>query len=121
NVGERQIDSAPALAAGVKVENPVRTWGGTAAETVGEGEKQVTRFLQHRDRLVNAADFETITMRTPGVEIGRVDVLPAYNPLLSRHEPGNAHGAVTLMLIPKLSVNRPSAPETGKHQRNCSG
>src|SRR6185369_6286622 len=111
NVGEKTINNAPALPAGLKVENPIRTWGGAAAETVAEGEKQVTRFLQHRDRLVNAADFETITMRTPGVEIGRVDVLPAYNPLLSRHEPGNAPGAVTLMLIPKFSVKRPDAPE----------
>jgi hypothetical protein len=111
NVGEKMINSAPALPAGLKVENPIRTWGGAATETVAEGEKQVTRFLQHRDRLVNAADFETITMRTPGVEIGRVEVLPAYNPLLSRHEPGNAPGAVTLMLIPRFSVKRPDAPE----------
>jgi hypothetical protein len=111
NVGERQINSAPALPAGLKVENPVRTWGGAAAESVGEGEKQVTRFLQHRDRLVNAADFETITLRTPGVEIGRVEVLPAYNPLLARHEPGNAPGAVTLMIIPKFDLKRPDAPE----------
>jgi hypothetical protein len=38
-------------------------------------------------------------------------VLPAYNPLLARHEPGNAPGAVTLMLIPRFDLKRPDAPE----------
>ncbi len=110
NVAEKAINTAPTLPAGFKVENPIRTWSGARAETIEEGEKQITRFLQHRDRLVNATDFEAITMRAPGVEIGRVEVLPAYNPRLSRHEPGNAPGAVTLMLIPRFSVSRPDAP-----------
>jgi hypothetical protein len=111
NVGEETITTSPALPAGLKVTNPVRTWGGADAETVSDGEKQVARFLQHRDRLVSAADFEVITLRTPGVEIARVEVLSAYNPSLARNEPGNAPGAVTLMLIPKFSPTRPDAPE----------
>ena len=110
-VADSAINSGPALPAGMTVNNPVRTWGGADAEAVAEGEKQVTRFLQHRDRLVTAIDFETIALRTPGVEIGRVEVLAAYNPTLSRHDPGNAPGAVTLMLIPKFSATRPDAPE----------
>ena len=67
NVGAGAINSSPSLPAGLKVTNPVRTWNGTEAETVSEGEKQITRYLQHRDRLVSATDFETITLRTPGV------------------------------------------------------
>jgi hypothetical protein len=111
NVGEGAVSSAPALPAGLKVSNPVRTWGGVDSETVAEGEKQISRYLQHRDRLVNANDFETITLRTPGIALARVEVLPAYNPALSRHEPGNAPGAVTLMVIPRFSAKRPDAPE----------
>jgi Baseplate J-like protein len=111
NVGVSAISSAPALPTGLIVANPVGTWGGTDSETVDQGEKQVARFLQHRDRLVNAADFEAIALRTPGVQIGRVDVLAAYNPLLSQHEPGNAPGAVTLMLIPRFDALRPDAPQ----------
>ena len=49
--------------------------------------------------------------RTPGVDIARVEVVPAYNPSLARNEPGNAPGAVTLMIIPKFSATRPDAPE----------
>ena len=110
NVGENAVNQAPALPAGLKVLNPVRTWGGAESESVTEGEKQVPRFLQHRDRLVTVEDFETIAKRTPGVDLGRVEVLAAYNPTLAQKEPGNEPGAVTLMLIPKYSATRPDAP-----------
>jgi predicted phage baseplate assembly protein len=111
DVGDGAINTGPTLPAGLTVTNPVRTWGGADAETVGNGEKQIARFLAHRDRLVTAADFQTITARTPGVDIARIEVVPAYNPSLARNEPGNAPGAVTLMIIPKFSVTRPDAPE----------
>ena len=110
NVGAGSINSSPALPAGLKVSNPVRTWNGTEAEKVSEGEKQIARFLQHRDRLVSATDFETITLRTPGVDIGRVEVLPAFSPELTPSEPGDAPGIVTLMLIPRFDPKQPDAP-----------
>lgn len=110
NVGAGAINSSPSLPAGLKVTNPVRTWNGTEAETVSEGEKQITRYLQHRDRLVSAADFQTITLRTPGVDIGRVEVIAAFNPELTPNEPGGAPGAVTLMLIPRFDPKQPAAP-----------
>src|SRR5271166_953677 len=111
DVGEGAINNGPSLPAGLTVTNPVRTWGGADAESVADGEKQIARFLGHRDRLVTAADFATITARTPGVDIARVEVVPAYNPSLARNEPGNAPGAVTLMIVPKFSSTRPDAPE----------
>jgi hypothetical protein len=110
NVGTGSISTSPALPAGIKVSNPVRTWNGTEAETVAEGEKQIARYLQHRDRLVNAEDFKTITLRTPGVDIGRVEVMSAFNPDLSPNTPGDAPGAVTLMLIPRNDPKQPDAP-----------
>src|SRR5262249_3630457 len=57
NVGAGSINSSPALPAGIKVTNPIRTWNGSEAETVSEGEKQVARYLQHRDRLGKALYF----------------------------------------------------------------
>ena len=89
NVAAGAINGGPALPAGFTVTNPVRTWGGADAETVAEGERQVARFLQHRDRLVTAEDFAAIARRTPGVEIGRVEVLAAYDPRLGA-EPSRA-------------------------------
>lgn len=110
NVGANSINTSPALPAGLKVSNPVRTWNGADAEAVADGEKQITRYLQHRDRLVSASDFATIAQRTPGIQLGRVDVLPAYNPALTTSEPGDAPGAVTLMVIPRYDAKQPDAP-----------
>lgn len=110
NLNPGAISSSPVLPSGIKVTNPVATWGGAEAETVTEGEKQIARHLQHRERLVTAEDFETITLRTPGVDIGRVEVLPAFNPELGSNDPGDAPGAVTLMVIPKYDSVQPDAP-----------
>jgi len=109
-VNKGAINSSPALPAGIKVTNPVATWGGAEAETVAEGEKQITRYLQNRERLVSAVDFETVTRRTPGVDIGRVEVLAAFSPELGSNEPGDAPGSVTLMIIPKYDNAQPDAP-----------
>lgn len=111
NVGAGAITSAPSLPAGMMVANPVRTWGGAEAEPVEEGERQAARYLQHRDRLVTRQDFETVAWRTPGIELGRVDVLPAYNPALAPNAPGDAPGAVTVMVVPLRDPVHPDAPE----------
>jgi hypothetical protein len=110
NVAAGAINQGPALPAGLKVTNPVRTWGGADPEGQGQGEKQVARTLQHRDRLVTAADFESIAYRTPGVEVGRVEVLPAYSPEIGTSQPGDAAGAVTLMVVPRHDPEHPNAP-----------
>lgn len=115
NVGAGSINSSPALPAGFKVNNPVATWGGTEAETVTDGEKQIARYLQHRDRLVSTADFEAITLRTPGVNVGRVEVLPAFNPQLAPNIAGDAPGSVTLLVIPKYDAAHPDSPEPDRH------
>jgi hypothetical protein len=110
NVARGAINTG-ALPAGFMVVNPVATWGGTPAEDIAEAQKQIPRFVQHRDRLVTAADFEAITMRAPGVHVGRVDVLPSFSPDLSPDALGNAPGTVTLMLIPAIDPAHPNAPE----------
>lgn len=110
NVGPGAIASGPMLPSGFVVANPVRTWGGADAETEREGEKQIRRHLQHRDRLVTAADFEAIAYRAPGVDVGRVEVLPAFHPSLGANQPGGAPGVVTLMVIPAHDVKQPDAP-----------
>lgn len=114
NVAANAIKSAPALPSGYTVANPVRTWGGADAETADEGTKQISRFLQHRDRLVSTDDFESIAWRAPGVDVGRVDVLPAFHPDLIPAEPGAAPGVVTLMAIPRTDPGRPDYPRADR-------
>ena len=110
NVERGAIKSGVGLPPGFKVTNPVRTWGGGHAETVAAAEQRIPRYLQHRDRLVTAEDFETIAWQTPGIELGRVDVLPAYHPRLSPNEPGDAPGVVTLLVVPRRDPAHPEAP-----------
>ena len=110
NVNAGAVSGGPMLPSGIKVSNPVPTWGGAEAETITQGEKQIARYLQHRDRLVTVGDFETIIHRTPGVDIGRLDVIPTFNPELAPNEPGDAPGAVTVMVIPKYDSAQPDAP-----------
>lgn len=114
NVGPQAITTGPALPASIKVTNALPTWGGADPETVSAAEQQIPQFLQHRERLVNARDFETITLRTPGVAVGRVDVLSAYHPALAPNQPGNAPGAVTVMVLPKHAESSSSngGPDT---------
>ena len=107
NVGAGTINSSPVLPEGFNVANPVASWGGADSEAVADGEKQIARYLQHRDRLVTVFDFKTITLRTPGVEIGRVEVLPCYQPGFGGAE---VPGAVTLMIIPVSDPQQPDAP-----------
>lgn len=111
NVGAGSINTGPTLPPGVTVGNPVATWGGADAEAVADAEKQIPLYLQHRDRLVTVADFETIVKRTPGLEIARVEALAAYNPELPNSSPGDAPGAITVMIIPRTDPVTPDAPQ----------
>src|SRR5439155_27039447 len=77
-----------------------------------EGERNIPRYLRHRDRLVTAQDFKDITLRTPGVDVGRVEVLPLFDPVAfdanGREDP--APGMVTVLVIPRSDPAQPDAP-----------
>ena len=110
NLGAKALKAGPLVPAGVTATNPVPTWGGDDPENVSDGERQVQRWLQHRDRLVTAEDFHTIAWRTPGVSIGRIEVLPAWHPDLAPAAVGSAPGTVTLMAIPASDPLNPANP-----------
>jgi predicted phage baseplate assembly protein len=110
NLAAGAINSGPTLPPGIKPDNPLPTWGGADAEPAASGEKRITNFLHHRDRLVTAGDFAEIARRAPGVDIARIDVLAAYHPDLGDSEPGDAPGVVTLMLVPRNDPRQPDAP-----------
>jgi hypothetical protein len=110
NVGIGAINASQdvRLQGGYKVENPVPTWGGSMGESVAEAERNIPLVLRHRDRLVTVQDFEDVTRRTPGVDVGRVEVVPLYRP---KNELERAHGVVTVMVIPRFDPLRPLWPE----------
>ena len=103
NVGIAAINSSPQLPAGFQVSNPLPTTGGTAGETPAAAELRIPLYLQNAGRAVSAEDFSEIVQTTPGIDLGRVEILPLYQPDTGVSTPG----AVTVLVIP----NDPTAPQ----------
>lgn len=109
NVGPLAINASTELPSGLSVKNPVATWGGTEGETVAQAERLVPGTLRHRDRLVTREDWHEIIDRTPGVSIGRREVLPLFHPMLDLDE---CPGVVTVLVIPALGgTAQPPEPD----------
>lgn len=110
NVGAGALKAGPLLTAGISATNPLPMAGGADSESLAAAEKHIPRVIQHRERLVTAADFRSIAWRTPGVAVGRIDVLPAAHPDIAPVAIGTAPGAVTLLAIPAFDPAHPAAP-----------
>lgn len=110
NVNIGVINKGPALPSGFKVTNALPTWGGDEPETVEEAEKNIPGYLRHRDRLITEDDFKDITLRTPGVDISRVEVITNFNPKPELKDTVSP-GTVTIIAIPKYDPGQPDAPE----------
>lgn len=107
DVAVGSIQKTGALDSALKVVNPVPTWGGSEPESVEEAERRIPATLRHRNRLVSVADFEDVTRRTPGVDLGRVDVRSLFHPDLPDQR---AEGVVTVMVVPAVDPAHPTAP-----------
>ena len=106
NVPIDAINKAPVLSSG-KVRNPLPTRGGAAKESVTDAERRIPGYLRHHNRAVTEDDFREVANQTPGVDIGRIEVLPVYHPTLGDDTPG----CVTLMVIPSFDLVSPDAPQ----------
>jgi hypothetical protein len=95
------------LQSGFKISNPLPTTGGDAGETTSEGERRIPAQIRHRDRTVTVTDFRDITERTPGADVGRVEILPTFDPHKPDHD---TPGAVTVMVVPRSDKIRPLWP-----------
>jgi len=105
NVGATAVSASPALPPGFTVTNPLPTWGGTDGETVTEAERNLPQVVRHRHQAISQKDFEDIVHLTPGIDLGRVDVLPLFHPDV----PSPAPGVVTVLVVPN-DPRRPEAP-----------
>ncbi len=98
NVGIAAIQNSPQLPAGFTVENPLPTWGGDDGESVSDAEQNIPNYLKNGGRAVSSADFRDIVNQTPGINLGRVEILPLFSP-----DDVNVPtpGAVTVLVIPR--------------------
>jgi hypothetical protein len=107
-VGISAINSGVNLPPGVKVTNPLPTWGGDDPETVDEAAQRIPGYLQNQGRLIAAQDYHDITLQMPGANLARVEVLPLFLPDLPD---ALSQGVVTLLVIPQNDPAQPDAPE----------
>lgn len=91
----------------LSVTQDLATSGGVDAETLAEAEKRIPSFLKHQDRAVTTSDYKRLAQNTPGVEIGRVKVLPKFLPHKFRKD---IPGVVSVMVIPKKQSPAPPNP-----------
>ncbi len=111
NLPAGAIKTSPDNMPSIKPRNPIPTWGGVNEETIQDGSRRVSAWMRHRDRLVTAEDFEEIARSTPGVDLGRIEVLPAWHPDLTDRLPGDVPGVVSLMVLPRNDARDPSRPQ----------
>jgi hypothetical protein len=103
-------------AAGVKGGNPLPTRDGADAEAVKDAVERIPAELRRRDRAVTADDFRELALATPGVEVGRAEVLPRFAP---RDRVRDAAGVVTVVVWPASDAARPNAPRPDRDLLRC--
>lgn len=81
----------------LKVQQSIATDGGQASETLADAEQRIPGLLRHQDRAVTTDDFKRLAAETPGVLMGRVEVLPRFKPQQRR---ADVPGVVSVMVLP---------------------
>ncbi len=92
-----QVLVSPAPVAKLKSFQALAATGGQNGETLAEAEKRIPALFRHRDRAVTADDYENLAATTPGVRVGRVEVLPRFKPQERRSD---VPGVVSVMALP---------------------
>jgi len=81
----------------LKVAQTMATAGGVDAETLEAAERRIPALFRNRDRAVTEEDYRTLAGQTPGVHVGRVDVMPRFKP---QQRMRDVPGVVSLMVLP---------------------
>lgn len=95
-ISGRDADGA-LVNAGLEVAQTLPTRGGADAETLAEAERRIPSSLRHRNRAVTTDDFRILAESTPGVLVGRVEVMPRFKPQQRRRD---VPGVVSVMVLP---------------------
>jgi hypothetical protein len=85
--------------------------GSTDAETLRDAERRIPARLRHRERAVTTDDYRVLARQTPGVDVGRVEVLPRFKPQ-TRHS--DIPGVVTVMALPDREIGAAPNPRADR-------
>lgn len=95
----------------LKVMQPLPTEGGDDAETLIEAEQRIPARFRHKERAVTRDDYRALAVETPGVRVGRVEVLPRFRPFGRQ---SNVPGTVSVMVLPGAERITPPAPRADR-------
>jgi hypothetical protein len=99
NLAARSIKAIQPAIGTVRHEWP--TTGGRDGETVADAERRIPAFLAHRDRAVTVGDFQALALATPGLTLGRAEVvqglMPGADPAATRT---NVPGVLSVFVFP---------------------
>lgn len=101
------LPEVPAL----NVVQPLATVGGADAETLAAAEARIPAMIRHGGRAVTGTDYKELALRTPGVSIGRVEILERFKPQQRR---SNVPGVVSVMVMPQRETIRGPAPRADR-------
>ncbi|MBI1296768.1 putative baseplate assembly protein [bacterium] len=99
NLPPGSVTALAAAPAGRKIKliQPLPTDGGDDAETLEAAERRIPAVFRHKDRAVTAEDYRRLAADTPGVRLGRVEVLPSFRPFQRQK---GVPGVVSVMVLP---------------------
>jgi len=96
----------------LQVIQPIPTRGGMDAETLDEAEKRIPKVLKHSNRAVTKDDYKQIASETPGIGLGRIEVLPKFKP---QQKLFDIIGVVSVMVLPMSPGRRPPNPRPDRN------
>lgn len=85
----------------VNVTNKEAASCGTEAETLEEAIQRVRKEMKEVTRAVKSADYEYLSLITPGVRVARAKALPRYHP----SQYGEVPGIISVIVVPENSSN----------------
>jgi predicted phage baseplate assembly protein len=91
----------------LQVLQSLPTAGGENAETLDKAEKRIPALFRHRSRAVTEDDYRSLAAETPGVRVGRVELMPRFKPHQRRFD---VPGVVTVMVLPFKPLGGPPSP-----------
>ena len=108
-ISARDLTGAPTPKLAVRQSLP--TEGGEEAETLAEAERRIPALFRHRDRAVTADDYRRLAADTPGIRLGRVEVLSRFKPQQRR---SGVPGVVSVMVLPAKADPSPPNPRADR-------
>jgi len=95
----------------LKLAQPLAMAGGVDPERIEEAEARIPATIRHGDRAVTKGDIKELALRTPGVAIGRVEVMERFKPQQRRSD---IPGVVSVMVIPARAGTAKPAPRADR-------